>query len=68
MSYYRWKVSGVQRRYSPGAMLRTYEDDGVIEAEGMGEALNELVHRGAYWDVLDTDHPLTLEIEPVSDL
>lgn len=70
MSEFRWKVRGTQRRYSTGEMLYPYEEEGVIEEEHMGDALNILVNGStkydiAYWDNVDTSLPLTITIEPI---
>jgi hypothetical protein len=63
---YEWRVEGTQHRLSPGAMAREFDVNGVIQAEGAGEALHWLVVHGPMWDGLDLGEQFTVSIYPVS--
>lgn len=45
-------------------MHRPVDDEGVLEAEGTGEVLDQLVRHGSFWDSLDQSEPLTITIDP----
>jgi hypothetical protein len=65
--WWKWEVSGVCQRSSPGAMVRWHEADGLVKAEQAGEALDWLVTHGPMWECLDPDEPFTIGFGAVSD-
>ena len=57
-----WRVEGTAQ--ASGTIIRGFEDSGVVQAEGAGDALNWLVHRGPFWDGLNADEEFTVTISP----
>jgi len=64
MNAYKWRVEGEQ--LVSGNIERDYEDTGVIESEGMGEAIQQLIDRELWWDTLDTEREVSIIITPIS--
>jgi hypothetical protein len=56
-----WTVRGTED--ASGTMFHPYSEEGVIQAELMGEALNLLINGELWWDTLDTEKPVTITIE-----
>jgi hypothetical protein len=61
---WNWTVDGIEVPSSPGAMPRGVYDHGTVEAEGSGDALRLLLVNGPFWDLLDQDEPVTIELRP----
>jgi hypothetical protein len=62
-----WRVEGTETPSSPCARRHSFDETGVIRAEGAGEALDWLVTHGPMWDGLDTDDAFTITITPDDD-
>lgn len=67
---WKWTVSGTELEMvghwsssGPNGM----EDSGTVRCELMGAVLEWLAARGPFWDMLDTDEPVTFTIEPVPE-
>ena len=57
-----FRVSGVEYGHRNYAM--PHDEDYVIEADSVGDALNELVNRSGMWETLDHTRPFTIEVIP----
>lgn len=65
-SLFSFRVSGVD---SGGRRNYTIpvEEMFVIEAESVGDALNELINRSGMWETVDMDENFTIEFVPQED-
>jgi hypothetical protein len=61
---WHWTVYGEEVPSSPGAMVRFLEESDYVEAESSGQALAKLLEHGPFWDLLDQDEPVTIELRP----
>lgn len=65
-SPFTFRVTGIE--YGPNRSYdRRYEDEFVISAENVGDALNELVNRSELWETLDPERPFTIEVVAQSE-
>jgi hypothetical protein len=64
---WQWSISGTGVPKSPGSMTHGVEDVGTVTFELMGEVVEWLAARGPFWDLLDTDYPVTITIGPAED-
>lgn len=73
MAKWNWSVSGTEM--SLGTVERSYDAEGVVEAELAGEVLDWLTNgdragiesiteSSPIWDSIDTDYPFTITISP----
>ena len=70
---FHWKADGTQER-GHSTLVEPEEQEGVIEAESMGEALELLIRgvpgdelAGLWWDTIDTGYSLTITIDPTDE-
>jgi hypothetical protein len=58
---WRWTMTGTAP--SKGTIVRGAEESGVVDADGAGEAIEQVLRHG-WWDSFDQDQPVTLTVEP----